>query len=371
MMNHIHGISDMQKMSDVTDEILPVDITIAGDWDADAWNSYALSASADGHFHAYPWRNVIWSALKHRPHYLIARRQGVVTGILPLFEVNSHLFGRSLISLPFLNGGGVLTDDDASVVALLRHAYDLMQKGDYCYTELRHREAFPKVDGLVCRQHKVAMRLPLPEDPQQLFEGFKGTIRNRIRRPAKLGARAQLINGQNVVEHDIDAFYQVFAENMRDLGTPVLPKALFRETTKAFGGQAWLAIVWMDGHPAAVGLMVGFGKAIEMIWASSLRCFNRLSVNMLLYWEAQRNAIEQGYKIFDFGRCTADSPTFRFKAQWGAKPAPLHWYYLGDKKNIPDVSPTNPRFHLAVRAWQNLPIPVANRIGPVIARSLP
>lgn len=370
-MNDIAEMNDIHGSDAINEEFPPVDITIAGDWDADAWNKYALKAGADGHFHAYAWRNVIWRALKHRPHYLIARQQGKVTGVLPLFEVNSRLFGRSLISVPFLNGGGVLADDSASVIALLRHAYDLKQQGGYRYVELRHRMPSAMALDLICRQHKVAMRLSLPKDPDQLFEGFKAKLRSQVRRPAKAGARAQLINGQNVVERDIDAFYQVFSENMRDLGTPVFPKSLFREAIQAFGEQTWLTIIWMDGHPAAVGLMVGFGKAVEMIWASSLRCFNRLSVNMLLYWEALRTAIEQGYEVFDFGRCTADGPTFRFKAQWGAEPAPLHWYYLGDKASIPDVSPTNPRFHLAVRAWQNLPVPIANRLGPVIARSLP
>ncbi|MEZ5935054.1 MAG: FemAB family PEP-CTERM system-associated protein [Alphaproteobacteria bacterium] len=358
-------------MNDIAAEIQPVDIVIAGDWDAAAWDDFALAAGAEGHFHAYAWRNIIWKSLKHRPHYLIARRQDAVTGILPLFEVTSRLFGRSLISVPFLNGGGILAAEDASAVALLRHANTLMREGGYRYAELRHGAAYPLIDDLICRRHKVAMRLPLPDDPDALFGEFKAKLRSQIRRPAKAGARAQVINGQNVVARDIDSFYQVFAENMRDLGTPVFPKSLFRTTMETFGERAWLVIVWLDGHPAAAGLMVGFGATIEMIWASSLSCFNRLSVNMLLYWEALRTAIEQGYGIFDFGRCTEDGPTFRFKAQWGAKPAPLHWYYLGARDGIPDISPTNPRFDLAVRAWKTLPIPIANRIGPVIARSLP
>lgn len=358
-------------MNDIADAILPVDVTIAGDWDAEAWNAFALEAGADGHFHAYAWRNIIWRALKHRPLYLLAKRQGRVTGILPLFDVKSRLFGRSLISVPFLNGGGILAADEASAAALLRHAQNRMQADGYRYVELRHRDACPLIEDLTCRRHKVAMRLPLPEDPDLLFDGFRAKLRSQIRRPIKAGARAQMINGRNVVERDLAIFYQVFAENMRDLGTPVFPKTLFRETLAAFGEGAWLTIVWLDGHPAAVGLMVGFGEAIEMIWASSLRCFNRLSVNMLLYWEAMRMAIDEGYRTFDFGRSTADSPTYRFKEQWGSRATPLHWYYLGSKGDIPDVSPTNPRFHLAVRAWKTLPIPIANRIGPVIARSLP
>lgn len=358
-------------MNDMMDELLPVDITIAGDWDAAAWNAFALSNGAPNHFHAYAWRNIIWRTLRHHPHYLIARRGRSMTGILPLFDVKSRLFGRALISVPFLNGGGVIANDDASAVALIRHAQNLMHEVGCRYVELRHRATNAMLDDLVCRRHKVAMPLALPSNPDELFENFKAKLRSQIRRPVKAGARAQLINGSNIVERDIQSFYQVFAENMRDLGTPVFPISLFRETLSTFGDQAWLAIVWLDGHPAAVGLLVGFGTSIEMVWASSRRCFNRLSVNMLLYWEAMRTAIDQGCQVFDFGRSTADGPTYRFKEQWGAKPIPLHWYYLGSKKDIPDVSPTNPRFHLAVRAWKTLPISIANRIGPAIARSLP
>ena len=348
-----------------------IGVMLAGDWDARAWTQFALDAGADGHFYAYHWRNVIWRALKHRPQYLIARREGEVTGILPLFEVTSRLFGKSLISVPFLNGGGVLATDNDSRKALLGHVHKLMVRGGHRYVELRHRAPASAVDDLICRQHKIAMRLALPDDIEVLFGGFKAKLRSQIRRPVKAGARAQVIAGHNVVARDIDAFYEVFSENMRDLGTPVFPKSLFRETIRAFGADAKLVIIWLDHHPAAVGLAVGFGPAIEMIWASARRCFNPLSVNMMLYWEVMRTAIEEGYKTFDFGRCTADGPTHRFKAQWGSEPVSLHWYYMGEKDGIPDVSPTNPRFHLAVRAWQSLPVPIANRLGPVIARSLP
>jgi FemAB-related protein (PEP-CTERM system-associated) len=358
-------------MTAALEETSTISVTLAGDWDEDAWTRYALDADVDGHFYAYAWRNVIWRALNHRPRYLLAKRQGVVTGILPLFDVNSRLFGRSLISVPFLNGGGVLADDDESRNALLSYAHQLMLEDGHRYVELRHRAPSSIAQDLVSRSHKVAMRLPLPSDAETLFQSFKAKLRSQIRRPVKAGARAQVIDGQNVVARDIDAFYEVFSENMRDLGTPVFPKALFRETINTFGADAKLSIIWLDHHPAAVGLAVGFGSSLEMIWASSRRCFNPLSVNMMLYWETLRTAIDQGYKTFDFGRCTPEGPTFRFKAQWGAEPSSLHWYYLGQKDHLPDISPTNPRFHLAVRAWQTLPIAIANRIGPVIARSLP
>ena len=349
-----------------------VEVTPADDHDADAWTSYLQASDVDGHFHDFAWRGVIQRSLQHRPHYLIARRGGAVTGLLPLFDVKSRLFGRSLVSLPFLNGGGVLAADAASAEALLARADEIVTHGGYRYGELRQRAVLDgQAKKLVCKQHKVAMRLTLGDDPDTLFSQFKGKLRSQIRRPKKAGAKVQIVNGANVVQRDIDAFYRVFAENMRDLGTPVFPRSLFQETVSSFQERAWLGLVWLDGHPAAAGLMVGAGESTEMIWASSLRCFNRLSVNMLLYWESMRTAVLNGYRCFDFGRCSPDSPTYRFKAQWGAEPMPLHWYYLKGTGGVPDVSPDNPKFRAAVRTWQYLPVAVANRLGPLVARSLP
>ena len=354
------------------DRTSSIDINVATDQDAGAWAGYVVAADLDGHFLDFAWRRIIQTSLRHRPLYLIARRQEAVTGLLPLFDVRSRLFGRSLISVPFLNGGGIVASDASTTRALLSKVDDIVKHGGYRYSELRHRDVLRHgAEELTYRQHKVSMRLPLDNDPDVLFQGFKAKLRSQIRRPRKAGAKAQVVNGSNAVARDIDAFYKVFAENMRDLGTPVFPRSLFEATIEGFQEKAWLSLVWVDDHPVAAGLMVGTGTSIEMVWASSLRCFNRISVNMLLYWESIRAAVLGGYRYFDFGRCTLDSPTYRFKLQWGAEPLPLHWYYVKGTGDVPDVSPDNPKFRLAVRTWQCLPIAVANRLGPLVARSLP
>lgn len=349
-----------------------IDINVANDEDVDAWNNHVEATGLDDHFLDFAWRRIIKTSLHHRPLYLIAKREGDITGLLPLFDVRSRLFGRSLISVPFLNGGGIVASDAMTTKALLSKVDDIIEHGGYRYSELRQREVLQHgADNLTCRQHKVSMRLALGDDPDALFQGFKAKLRSQIRRPRKAGAKAQIINGSNAVARDVDAFYKVFAENMRDLGTPVFPRSLFEATIEGFKEKAWLCLVWVDDHPAAAGLMIGAGTSVEMIWASSLRCFNRISVNMLLYWESMRAAVAGGYRYFDFGRCTPDSPTYRFKAQWGAEPLPLYWYYVKGTGDIPDVSPDNPKFRAAVRTWQFLPVAIANRLGPLVARSLP
>ena len=93
---------------------------------------------------------------------------------------------------------------------------------------------------------------------------------------------------------------------------------------------------------------------------------------MLLYWEALKHAIEQGGRRFDFGRSTTDSGTYRFKRQWGAQPTQLYWHYwLPRSAALPALNPDNPKYRLAIRLWQRLPLAVANRLGPRIVRYLP
>ena len=84
---------------------------------------------------------------------------------------------------------------------------------------------------------------------------------------------------------------------------------------------------------------------IEIPWASSIRDFNPLCPNHLLYWHAMETAVAEGVDVFDFGRSTPGEGTFKFKEQWGAEPVPLHWEYrLPKGGDVPDQSPKNPKF---------------------------
>ena len=111
---------------------------------------------------------------------------------------------------------------------------------------------------------------------------------------------------------------------------------------------------------------------MEIPWASTVRDFNKISINMLLYWEVLKFAIESGRKVFDFGRSTVDSGTYRFKKQWGAEPVQLNWHYwLADGGELPQLNPDNAKFRMAINAWKKLPLPLANLLGPHIVRHLP
>lgn len=330
----------------------------------DVWD-HEVTAHPDATvYHLWAWRDVFQNALGHHPHYLIARRQGRVVGGLPIVELHSRLFGRFAVSLPFVNYGGVLAADAEAADALLREAVGWARSRGLRYVELRHRARL--APEWPARRHKVAMWLGLAGSAEAQWGALDRKVRNQVRKAEKSG----LTTTAGGVEL-LDAFYRVFAHHMRDLGTPVLHRRVFDAVLRALPGQARLFVVRHAEVPIAASLTLAFRGTVEVPWASALRAHNDKAPNMLLYWAMLTAAIANGATRFDFGRSTAGEGTFHFKRQWGAEPHPLVWEYAGLRGAVPDQSPANPRFRLAIAGWKRLPVRMATWLGPGIVRHIP
>ncbi len=329
------------------------------------WLQYLGQHPSSSLSHDPRWGKVFNAVFGHRPVYLQVEEAGKVQGVLPLVMMSSQLFGRFVVSMPYLNHGGICASSPQARDSLFEKAVELAQEFKARWLEFRHKS---REDwSLVARQHKVSMCLTVPRDPEILFRSFPAKLRSQIRRAEKeeVAVRSGGLG-------DVGAFYKVFSRNMRDLGTPVYPKRFFEKVMEVFSESARIITVYDGSFPVASGLIVGYKDRLEILWASSIREYNPLGVNMLLYWSVLEHACKQGYRVFDFGRSTPGSGTYRFKEQWGAQPVPLHWYYwLAPGETLPDLSPRNPRYELAVKMWQRLPLPVANIMGPLISRHLP
>jgi serine/alanine adding enzyme len=329
------------------------------------WDDYVRRAESAELYHDYRWRLLIEGLFGHESVYLIARDATGVRGVLPLIRLRSRLFGDFMVSMPYLNYGGVLADSPAAQRALLDAAKRTGAELGVDHIELRHRNV-TELDW-PARDDKVAMLLELPASDEALWDSFKPKLRSQIRRPQKEGAVARRGGGELVGD-----FYDVFARNMRDLGTPVYPRRFFEAIVATFEAEASVFVVDLRGKSVAAGLVLAHRDVLEIPWASSLRAANQTGVNMLLYWEALREGIARGCRRFDFGRSTRASGTYRFKLQWGARAQPLRWHYwLARGGALPQLSPSNPKYQVAIALWRRLPLPVANLLGPRIVRNLP
>jgi FemAB-related protein (PEP-CTERM system-associated) len=317
-------------------------------------------------FHRVAWLRAAAESLGHRGFALEARdANGTRRGVLPLVHVASPLFGRFLVGVPFASYGGPLGHADA-VEALSTHAVALARRLDVSLLELRARRPLAATpSGLEVSTRKLTVTLPLDGGADATFARFPSKLRSQIRRAEKDGVTVR------VAPHQVDAFYAVYAHHMRDLGTPALPRAFFEALARGFGDDLLFAIATLDEVPVACGAGFRYGAEFEITWASALRAYNKLSPNMAMYWRLMAHLADAGVQTFNFGRCTADSGTHRFKRQWGGVDEPLPWYQWRASGAPASTPAPGGKFSLAQSAWTRLPLPVANAIGPRIARLLP
>lgn len=352
----------VRRLDETTNAAGP--LAIVSDASAADWDAFVMAHGATG-YHAWAWRGVFERAFGHETIYLAATRHGRVAGVLPLVLIDSWLFGRTLCSLPFVNYGGVAASDPDAAGALLDRAATIARERRCRALELRHvRQAFPQ---LPCRTHKVAMHLALAGDAAAVWDALDRKVRNQVRKAQKSGLTA-VVGAVDL----LDEFYAVFARNMRDLGTPVYARSFFREVLAAFPDAARIHVVRSGNVPVGASLTFRTGDVVEVPWASTVRDYNPLSPNQLLYWSMIERAASDRCAVFDFGRSTPGEGTFKFKQQWGAAPVPLHWeYVLPPGAQVPNTSPTNPKFRTAIAAWKRLPLAIANFAGPHIVRAIP
>ena len=327
------------------------------------WDDFVRSDPESTFCHLAGWHSVMREALGARPHYLEARdATGELAGVLPLVRVKSALLGDYLVSMPFLNYGGAL-GAEAVRSDLANEAVRLGVELGTGTVELRSRRR--EVAALQPTSRKITVVLPLPATEDELWNGLRSKLRSQIRRPMKEEMETRTGPDQ------LAAFYAIFASNMRDLGTPVLPRRFFELAARTFPDEIVFMVVRHEGTPVAAGCGFFHHDEFEIEWASALREYNPLAPNMLLYWELMREAIRRGARRFNFGRCTPGEGTHRFKLQWGSEDQPLGWSVWSPGGNAELPSPDKPIFRLATSVWRRMPLWSTNRLGPVVSRWIP
>jgi FemAB-related protein (PEP-CTERM system-associated) len=306
----------------------------------------------------------VQSSFGHDAAYFVARDAGRVVGVLPVTQLNSRLFGNYCVSLPFFNYGGVLADSVEIASRLLSEAKCWAQAREACHVEYRYSSQLKS--ALPEKSDKVSFYLALPSTVAELRQQFKSKLRSQIKKAESYPHEVKH-GGAELVED----FYRVFSENMRDLGTPVYSKSFFYALARALQDRLSICVVYYDAKPAAAAIVIGHKGRLEIPWASTIRRYNPKSVNMLLYWRVLSWAVENHYESFDFGRCSRDAGTYKFKAQWGAVEQPLYWQYQLLSGEMPALNTKNSKFRLLIAIWQKLPLWLANLVGPQVVKYLP
>jgi FemAB-related protein (PEP-CTERM system-associated) len=344
---------------------MPIAIRALDSASETAWDRFVEAMPAGTFFHRAGWAKVIETAFGHDTHFSFAERDGAITGVLPLGRVRTLLFGDMLISNPFCVYGGPLSADAESEAALIRHAQSLLVRTGAQALELRHLTPQAEAEGWIERPDLyVTFRKRIEADHESNMKAIPRKQRAMVRK----GIQNGLIS---VANRDADRVHRVYAESVRNLGTLVFSRRYFRALMEVFWENADVVTILDRETPIASVMNFYFRDQVLPYYGGGTLLARGLAGNDFLYWETMRRAADRGCRLFDFGRSKIGTGSFLFKHNWGFEPAKLHYRFrLKPGETIPEHNPLNPKYRMLIATWKRLPLPVANTVGPFIARGL-
>lgn len=337
-------------------------VRAASDGDAADWDAFVLAQPSAGAFHRWGWRDVLAARFGHRPHFLVAERDGRIEGVLPLVEIRSRLFGHSLGSLPFCPYAGPVAGEPAVRDALIDHAIELARSVGAAHLELRGldrvRPLWPAQDLY------VTFRRAIVADHDRNLDAIPRKQRAMVRKGIKNGLSERI--------GDLDAFFGMYCDNVHRHGTPGQSKAFFRDLQRTFGPDCEVLTVHArDGRAVSGVVTLYFRDEVLPYFAGDTFEARELAANDFKYWRVMCRAAERGCSTFDFGRSKLGTGPYNFKRNWGFEPHPLAYeYWLSPGRAVPQNNPLNPRYRLMIETWRRLPRPFVQWLGPKVVGAL-
>lgn len=329
------------------------------------WDAFVSDYAGGSIFHMFGWKQIFERAYGNECIYLMAEEGDSTVGILPMVFKKSRFFGRFLVSLPYFDHVGICCEREDVREKLFLQAQEIARERKAEYIELRHDrdDDLP----LPTKQSKVSMMLELPPNSEQLWSSFKAKVRNQVRKAEKEG-----LSARGGGEELLDDFFEIYATNMRDLGSPSHRIEFFRYICATYPQAIRIFSVTLGEETLASGFTIASKDTLTIPWASALRKHNSKCPSMLLYWNILKYACESRFSCFSFGRSTPDEGTYKFKKQWGAKPKPLYWqYWFSNGCKMPELNTSNSKYELPIRIWKSMPVAVTKRLGPKLIQNLP
>lgn len=329
------------------------------------WDQYVENNDKASVFHLSAWGRSVHKSMKHDLYYLYAENEGEICGILPLIHIKSKLFGNSLISVAFSVGGGPLYDDIEALNALDAEAIKIADQLGVDVMEYRQINK-THTDWPIKEQTYSTFRKKLSADNEENILAIPRKQRAMVRKGINFGLKYE-------IDENVDRLYHLYSVSVRNLGSPVFPKALFKELKAEFKNDCEILTVCSPEGDALSSVMSFYFKdEIVPYYGGGGISARAYAANDFMYWSVLEHGVsERGIKLFDFGRSKNGTGAYSFKKNWGFEPTPMEYeYYLKDGEDIPDINPLNPKYQLMIKIWSKLPLPVANFIGPMIAKSL-
>ena len=321
------------------------------------WDEFVLKSNEATYCHLLGWRDVIKKSYKHQDLYLVAKENKRIKGIFPLFVIKNPIFGKKIISLPFLNYGGPIAENEEVTNALVEYLKKILKEENCQFFQIRQVNP---VSQLITDLSNVSFILTLDKNLENIWQKIEAKTRNQIRKSYQFGPKLE--KGT----HYLKDFYKLYQKTMKRVGTPVHSLEFFRNIIEEFPQRTEILIAKFQDIPVAGMILFSFKDILSNPWSALDIRYKRTNVNNFLYWEAIKYAVERNFKYFDFGRSPKNSGTFNFKKQWNGKVKQLYYQHypfcpLSDRE----------KYQYFAYIWSKLPLSITNLLGPKIRKYIP
>ena len=310
------------------------------------WREFVESRPQSTIFHHPAWARLLADCYGYRPMVVSLADGGALTAGLPAIDVSLPFGARRWVSLPFTDHCPPLVEGNAAdLLGTLRE----LSRSSYSLLELRAALSDPTVrSGGSFVRHDLA----LSGDVAATWKKLRRNHRRNVQDAEEAGVRVE----RGTSAADVATFYRIHMQTRRRLGVPVQPRRFMQLVHERIirAGLGFVLTAYQRDVPAAAAIFFAWNGTLTCKYSGRADGSERADAIHLIFWNAIRWGIENGYHTFDLGRTSLEQTQLRsFKVGWGTREEPLPYSWLGR-------TPVKESSHRLERA-----------MGPMIRKSSP
>lgn len=352
----VEGIARMIRLAPFMD-------SMTAEWDRLALNCGSV-------FHTTGFRRILLESFGYECAYqAIVDSTGRICGLAPMVIGRNLALRRVAVSLPFVNQVDLCAENKALIQQALAQLPLLRQQlaVDRLQIRLKDQEVDREQWNVSLVNHTFV--LPFWQDEEQTLAQASASCRNHVRKTYRNDWFAVSFDPSRLAD-----FYQVYVRRMKQLGSPAPALAFFSRFFAYLPDQSTLLTVLDRQSERVVGgmlLLTSPGdQTLYYPYGANLVEYNHHYLNNFMYWEAVKHGMRSGMKQLDMGRSQADTGTYHFKAQWGAKPIQLKYFELGGEFGGKVGKSERERLSGLIELWKLLPRFVTDPLGEQVIQYL-
>ncbi|MBL8122133.1 peptidoglycan bridge formation glycyltransferase FemA/FemB family protein [Candidatus Saccharibacteria bacterium] len=156
-----------------------------------------------------------------------------------------------------------------------------------------------KIARTASLQPRAEWVLDITMDEDALWMGFHKHARYNVRLAERAGADIRLYSPS---EAPLDTFYKLMQTTGHRDSFGIFDKSYYDSYLRTLDGkEGFVAIVYIEGKPAAAGLFVLYDKQVHYVFAGSSNDFRKIAPAYSVIWIAIQEAKKRSATLFNFG----------------------------------------------------------------------